>query len=216
MRRFSLGLCVLCLLAGCSSKPSRVTAPPISGNAAADAIKKLDKNGDGGIDAEEAKTGAPGLFEVDAMTGQGSKTRIDANGDGKVTADEINARINKWAESKIGLTQFSVGFTLDGAPLEGAEVKLVPEDWLGTEVKPGTGKTDASGRATVTIAPQDLKPNEQQPTPLQGMRLGIYKIEVTHPSRPIPAKYNTATELGIEIAPDDPNQGRKTFALTSS
>jgi hypothetical protein len=215
MRRSILGLCVLCVLVGCSGKPSRVSAPPISGSAGADAVKKLDKNGDG-IDAEEAKTGAPGLFEMDAMTNMGSKTRIDANGDGKITAQEITDRVNKWAESKIGLTQFSVGFTLDGRPLEGADVKLVPEDWLGTEIKPGTGKTDVNGRCTVSIAPQDLKPDEQKPTPLQGMRLGIYRIEVTHPSQPIPAKYNTASEIGIEIAPDDPNSGRKTFALTSN
>jgi hypothetical protein len=47
------------------------------------------------------------------------------------------------------------------------------------------------------------------------MRLGIYRIEVTHPTTPIPEKYNKATELGIEIAPDDPDQGRKTFDLTS-
>jgi hypothetical protein len=190
-----------------------VTPPPISASAGADAVKKLDKNGDGGIDAEEAKTGAPGLLEVNAMSNTGSKTRIDANGDGKVTADEITARVNKWAESKIGLTQFSIGFTLDGRPLEGADVKMIPEDWLGSEIKPGTGKTDANGRCTVTIAPQDLKPNEQTPTPLQGMRLGIYRIEVTAPN--LPAKYNTATELGIEIAPDDPDTGRKVFALTS-
>lgn len=203
----TLGMWSFCALAlaGCSGAPSRVSAPPINPNAGADAMTKLDKNADGAIDATEAK-GAPAFLEP------GSKSRIDANGDAKVTADEITARVKKWDESKIGLTQYSLTLTIDGQPLEGATVNLVPEDWLGTEIKAGSGTTDAGGRVNITIAPADLKPNE---TGLQGMRLGIYKVQVTHPSIKIPEKYNTATELGVEIAPDDIDLGRTTLALTS-
>ncbi len=203
----SLGGWSLCALAlvGCSSAPARVTAPPINPNAGTDAVTKLDKNADGGIDATEAKL-APAFLET------GAKGRLDANADGKVTADEITARVNKWAESQIGITQYSLAITLDGRPLEGATIKLVPEDWLGTEIKGGTGETDASGRANITMAPGDLKKGEEG---LQGMRLGYYKVEVTHPSATIPAKYNTATEIGVEIAPDDIDIGRAILPLTS-
>jgi hypothetical protein len=52
--------------------------------------------------------------------------------------------------------------------------------------------------------------------PISGVFGGTYKIQVTHPSRSIPAKYNTATELGEEIAPDiNPNDAPMRLALTS-
>jgi hypothetical protein len=48
------------------------------------------------------------------------------------------------------------------------------------------------------------------------MRLGVYKIEVTHPTIKIPEKYNTATTIGAEIASDDPEATRQvTFELSS-
>ena len=31
------------------------------------------------------------------------------------------------------------------------------------------------------------------------MRVGIYRVEITHPTKKIPAKYNTETELGFEF-----------------
>lgn len=207
-----IGAC--CWLVGCSSAPSRVTAPGISGSAASDAIAKYDKNSDGALDDEELKA-VPALSK-DCGTGdasvQGAKSRFDKNGDGKITADEISARIAEWEASKVGLLQYSLQLTLDGRPLEGATVTLVPEDFLGTEIKPATGTTDASGRADLVIAASDLKPNE---TGLSGMRVGVYKIQVTHPSTNIPAKYNTDTTIGVEVAPDDPDSGRLVLPLKS-
>jgi hypothetical protein len=201
----SCSLVAMLLLSGCTSAPSRVSAPPINPNAGADAVTKLDKNTDGGIDAKEA----PELFFE-----PGSKGRIDANSDGKITADEISARVSKWADSKIGLTQYSLIINLDGKPLEGAIVTLIPEEWLGDQIKGGvgTGPTDATGRVNLSIPAADLKADE---TGLQGMRLGIYKVQVTHPSFKIPEKFNTATEAGVEVAPDDPNIGRNVLELSS-
>jgi hypothetical protein len=34
------------------------------------------------------------------------------------------------------------------------------------------------------------------------MTSGTFKIQITHPSQQIPAKYNTQTELGDEVAHD--------------
>ena len=36
---------------------------------------------------------------------------------------------------------------------------------------------------------------------LKGAHCGIYKIEVTHPTRDIPARYNAETVLGVEVVP---------------
>lgn len=198
-----LCLAVFALAAGCNSAPSRVTAPGVSGSAARDAMTQYDKNSDGALDDSELEA-VPGIARA--------KSRFDKNSDGKVSADEISARIGEWANSKVGLTQYSLTFMLDGRPLEGAAIKFVPEAFLGSDIKGGTGTTDASGRANIVIAQEDLRPDEKG---LQGMRLGVYKIEVTHPSIQLPAKYNTATELGVEIAHDDPNVGRDTIELTS-
>lgn len=200
-------LCCLAMLAmvGCSSAPSRVVAPSINPKAGADAVAKLDKNGDAAIDETEAKF-APAFLEPEA------KSRADTNGDGKITREEIDARIKVWDDSGVGITQYSLTIDVDGRPVEGLEVKFVPEDWLGTEIKGGTGTTDASGRVNLAMAESDLKENEKG---LQGMRLGYYKVEITHPSMMIPAKYNTATEVGFEIAPDQVDTSRNTLSITS-
>ena len=46
------------------------------------------------------------------------------------------------------------------------------------------------------IAPEEL-PKELRRHSL--MRVGIYRVEITHPTKKIPPKYNTETELGFEF-----------------
>jgi hypothetical protein len=212
LRFLTLGL--LFSFVGCSNAPSRVTAPGISGSAAADAIAKYDKNSDGALDDEELKA-VPALSK-DYGTGDasvaGAKSRFDKNADGKITSDEITARIDEWVASKVGLLQFSLQVTMDGRPLEGATVTLVPEEFLGPSIKSASGVTDATGRANTAIAAEDLQANE---TGLSGMRVGVYKVQVTHPTASIPAKYNTDTTIGVEVAQDDPESGRLVLPLKS-
>lgn len=196
------GVVGLSLFAGCSGAPPRLVQPSIdAAGAGTAAIKQYDKNSDAALDDAELKA-SPGLLKA--------KAKFDKNNDGKITADEITARIGEWQTAGTGLTTFSLSFTLDGKPLEGAEIKLIPEPWLGSEIKGGSGKTDAAGNAGISLASSDLRPEEAK---LKGMRLGVYKIEVTHPSAKIPAKFNTATELGVEIGPGGASQ--PTIALTS-
>jgi hypothetical protein len=47
------------------------------------------------------------------------------------------------------------------------------------------------------------------------MQPGLYRIEVTHPSRKIPAKYNTETTLGIEITSANPGPRGVHWSLTT-
>ena len=45
--------------------------------------------------------------------------------------------------------------------------------------------------------PKDLLPASQQGT--HGMQVGLYRVEVIHPERNIAAKYNTDTELSVDL-----------------
>ena len=83
----------------------------------------------------------------------------------------------------------------NGQPLQGAEVKFVPEKFLGSEIKTASGVTDAGGVAMIS-APQS------RPDDPAGVPPGFYRVEITQSGLAIPAKYNTDTVLGAEIASD--------------
>jgi len=174
-------------VAACSKTPSRVYPPGINPNAGDDAIKQYDANGDGKIAGEELDKAA-GL--------KGALKNLDTNGDGAVTADEIYARIKAWEESKLGRSSQQVTVSHNGQALGGATVKMIPEKFLGNEVQPASGVTDEHGVAMLNIPP------EADPEGIGGMQVGLYRIEITKPGEDIPAKYNTQTELGVEIAQD--------------
>jgi len=179
--------CVAILFAeGCSGRPSRVHPPSISASeAGSGAVAKYDANKDGAIGGEELDK-APSL--------KSSLDKLDANSDGKVTADEVTARIKQWQDSKLGLTSLTCQVKLDGKPLPEATVTFVPEEFLGPEVQKATGKTDAGGVAVLTIA------NPPEPG-LSGVAPGFYRVEIVKDSQ-IPAKYNTETTIGQEVALD--------------
>jgi hypothetical protein len=158
--------------------------------AAREALAAYDADGDGTLSREELKK-CPGLLS--------SLSRFDANGDGRISAEEIAARIRTWQGHKVGLMRFSCKVTAGGRPLAGATVRLVGEKFLGDALKPASGLTQANGVANVTVSPEDLPADCQG---LSGVFPGVYRVEVTHPSRTIPAKYNTQTVLGQEVALD--------------
>jgi hypothetical protein len=189
-----LAFSAACLLgiAGCSRGPARVALPKISASAAASAaMAKYDTDKDGFLNAKE-------LEQCPAL--QSALKQIDTNNDGRVSADEIAARIAHWQESKQGLTSLAVKVSLDGQPLEGATVTLVPEEFLGSDVQKAVGVTDKGGVAGTTI--------EQPQTPGQrGVQPGFYRVEISKTAggkETLPAKYNTKTTLGVEVAPDSP------------
>jgi hypothetical protein len=190
-----LGASLLAALAGCSSGPSRVNAPSISASgAAAEAMKLYDKDGDGFIAAGE----------LDAVPGiKGALESVDADKDGKVSQSEISDRIRAWQDTGIGVMAISASFTLDGRPLTNAEVTLEPESFLGGNIQPGVGEIDSSGFAMISI-PKDKRPAKDTPP---GVQLGFYRVKVSkmaNGQESIPAKYNSETTLGQQVAPDDP------------
>ena len=177
-----VALFVVCV--GCPRGPSRIHPPSINASAAGNqAIEMFDANKDGKISGDELDK-CPGV--------KAALAQIDLTGSGAVTADMITARIKAWQDSKLGRMSFSCRVTHNGRPLRGAEVKFVPEKFLGENVKVATGKTDQNGMAMIYIP--DVTP--------PGLAPGLYRVEITKAGVKIPAKYNTETILGQEAALD--------------
>jgi hypothetical protein len=176
---------LLAVSMSCSeTKPPRLRAPMINASSAgAAAIAMFDANKDGKLSGDELDK-CPGLKAASAQ--------LDPSGQG-ITADQITARINVWHDNRIGRLNVSCTVLHDGEPLEGAEVKFVPEKFLGPKMKVATGKTDQSGVASLSI------PTSGQQYDPPGVPQGFYRVEITKPGLDIPAKYNTRTVLGYEV-----------------
>ncbi|MCH2113301.1 MAG: hypothetical protein MK171_00085 [Pirellulales bacterium] len=174
----------LCL-SGCSDGPQRVPSISIDAYAAGlAAMEQYDANGDGTIGANELKD-APSLHSAIA--------NLDTDSDGAVSAEEVAARIREWQETEVGLiTGISCRVTYKGAPLAGATVIFEPEKFLGDSVRSCVGTTSKRGRAGLRMPDASHK--------IPGASPGFYRIKITSPHVEIPAKYNTQTVLGREIA----------------
>jgi hypothetical protein len=196
-----MALIAVAACCGCSGRQSRLAAPGIDRNAGQAAITKYDANGDGALSGDE-------LNKVPAF--KASLKRLDSNGDGKVSPDEIAERVAAWRRSQLAITRVVANIRQNQRPLADAQVTLVPEDFLGPAVMPAQGSTDASGSAHLRIS---ASPDEA------GVHLGFYRVQVSKKTpdgkEMIPARYNTETELGVEITPDDPNADRITFDVSS-
>jgi len=184
-----MSLLVCLFAAGCSDAPSRIHPPSIdAGSAGAGAIEKYDKNNDGRVAGEELQA---------APTLRAAIDQIDANKDGAVTADEVADRIREWQESLVGKMAAMCQVKYNGQPLPGAKVVFDPEPWLGDEIKAASGTTDEYGMAMVSV-PKD--PDDPDDAP--GVAPGFYLVRITSDQFNIPAKYNTETTLGCEMAQD--------------
>ena len=171
---------------GCGGGPARVEQPGYNPQAGADALAAYDANNDGVI-ADEEFDSAPALR---AALGQ-----IDMDGDERLTATEIDARVQEWQRTKIAEMPVRCEVTLDGQALPGASVVFEPEPFLGTNLHSAIGTTAPSGTGGITLAKEHLADPKYA-----GVACGWYKIRVTHSDREIPARYNTETTLGCEVA----------------
>jgi hypothetical protein len=175
--------CWAILLVGCSNKPAGVSIPDWDPPAFARAvIERLDKNGDSLVDKAESAE-APGLA-------YGARF-IDQDADGKLSRDELESRFAKYRDRQLGLTSQQFRVTHNGRPLVGAAVRLVPEFFLSETIEPAEGTTIVQGMLNPSIAGQKMAL----------MRAGYYRVEVTSPNAELPAKFNTATTVGVEVSP---------------
>jgi hypothetical protein len=191
-----LGFAVLAIFSvvlylGCDRQKPRVEQPPYSPSGeASKAMELYDTNKDGKIAGAELDK-APGLKAALKVFG--------TDKDKGVTKDHIVTRVNRWKESRIGRTTLSCQVFRNGQPLAGATVKFVPEKYEEEALtETATGQTNSLGMAMIALPPET---GPDAPPP--GMHLGIYRVEITKSGENIPAKYNTATELGQEVSLDN-------------
>jgi hypothetical protein len=172
------------LICGCGTgaRP-RVYPDKPDPHAAERAMELYDTNKDGILDANELEK-VPGL--------KAAMRQVDLNKDGKISADEISARIDSWAASKCGRMGISCKVRHSEKPLAGANVKFVPEPFLGSGMKTYEGTTDDNGVAMLFVAGSSDR----------GVSPGFYRVEISKTGESIPAKYNTETQLGQEVAND--------------
>jgi EF hand len=177
------------LAGGCSGGDPNV--PKISPRDAANqALAEYDANKDGALDAKELEA-CPAML--------GSLKRLDKNGDGRVTVDEIADRLSFFKDQGV-LSDVGVEVMLDGRPVQGATVTLVPEKFMGSSVKSASTVTDEMGAGYFKI-----EGSEDVQVPL-----GYYRVQVSKNAQgreAIPAKYNTQTTLGYEVSPDVQGRG---------
>jgi hypothetical protein len=181
----------LICLAGCSKTPKSY-APQIDADAAGKtALEQYDVNGDGKISGPELDRAASLKSNLE---------KIDTDNDKALTAEEIATRIRFWQSDKLYSSRAPIHLLVyhNRKPLAGAEVKLVPEKFLGDTMKIARGKTEFSGSAILRCAGDG-------PDDPPGVGPGFYRVEITKPGEPIPAKYNTETVLGIDTTADNPS-----------
>ncbi|MEN6450865.1 MAG: hypothetical protein ABFC96_10265 [Thermoguttaceae bacterium] len=177
--------------------PRRILPPPIDAVAAGKkAIELYDENKDGKLSGAELDK-CPGL--------KAALARVDPSGAGEVTAAMITKRIQAWQASHLGRMAFACWVTRNGQPLKDAVVTFVPEKFLGDQMQTATGMTSEPGRAMISVPVSGSEP--------QGLPPGFYRVEITKPGDSIPAKYNSETIFGQEVAIDVGMMQPPTFDL---
>jgi len=192
------------LFLGCAQGPAAVEKPNVdASSAAAKAVELYDANGDGALGKDELAKCAP-LAQ--------SMANYDANNDGRLTEEEISNRLTQLVGPSAAYVTVDGTVTIDRRPLVGATVKLRPADIFEGELPAAEGTTDELGTARPSI------PADRLPADLTDAALvypGLYHVEITHPQTQLPARYNTATELGWEIDPSSRTGMSARFDLTS-
>lgn len=184
---------------GCGShQPPRVAAPGVAVEQATTAIlARVDANSDGRIDPQEAA-------RVPAV--KAAVKDLDSDGDGLLSRDELLAWLEEIRQARVAITPLGLTVTHRGKPLANAEVRLVPEDFLGPDVQPAAGTTDATGLVRPAMAAGRHA----------GVNCGLYRIEITgkgNDGRPLPARFNTASTLGLAVGGQLPKTGVVTIPL---
>lgn len=151
------------------------------------ALIEYDTNHDGKIAGKELDK-CPGV--------KAAIDQIDPSGKREATVETIKARIWAWQTSKLGKMFVHCRLLHNGLPLSNAEVKFVPEKFLGPNVVIATGTSDKNGVAVMSLP--KLAATKESP----GVPPGFYRIEITKRDANIPARYNKDTILGLEIAID--------------
>jgi hypothetical protein len=185
-------LCMICL--GCSRGPAAI--PPVDVDIPQlmrQLMETYDKDKNGRLSGEELASFAPVAEWAQALHKQ------------DVSSDDLEQYLTRVFDRRIGLVSATCVVRRKGQVLPGAEVRLVPIPLLSNVLPIGKGVTDAYG-GVMFSAPREKLPASTQR--VEGvMPPGLYLVEVTHPKIKIPEKYNTRTELGLELSSDTAYRG---------
>ncbi len=193
MRHLMLFVITSCLLiTGCRYQLPALRPPAFDPDgAAAAAMAQYDTNSDGKVDKSELKS-APGL--------KFSLERIDTDGDGAITAEEISAMIQeKWVDAGAGIMLVGAKVVYRGRTIDGVKITFEPEEFLGDVLHPATGETDMDGFASMSMAKEHMPHDNVR----AGVSPGLYLVRISKEvdgKELIPKKYNTETTLGVEVA----------------
>jgi hypothetical protein len=187
------GVWILVLLtAGCSGRvPEEPAFSPAE--AAQQALAEYDMSKDGILDAKELERcpALQGLLsDLDSKEDKGGQHKK-----GLLQAGEIQSRLEAFQARHVALMGVSCLVFLDGEPLVGATVTLVPESFLGPSFKTARGVSDSHGSVKLVTEGYDYP----------GIAPGYYRIEVSKKDaadrEALPDRYNTHTTLGKEVSP---------------
>lgn len=186
-------LLVASCVVGCGAGKSQVDSPKLDPTGTTERVfKEFDKNSDGKLAKDELQT-CPGLLS--------SVERFDDDKDGAISKSEFQAKLTDIERQGASLVTFNCVVQRGGVALQGATVKFVPESFLADFVKPASGVTGQDGLVVPSIPDEDL-PAEFRGK-VRGVPCGIFRVEVTHPSIAIPAKFNTQTTIGRLVSRRD-------------
>ncbi|HLJ97150.1 MAG TPA: EF-hand domain-containing protein [Gemmataceae bacterium] len=180
-------LCLLAVLcSGCAGGEDLRLPTYTPDESAKQALAEYDTNHDGFLDAKELERCPALKNNLDTM---------DSDGNQRLSAEEIAARIQVYQESQVALKAVACRVQLDGKPLQGASVTFVPEKFMGTSIRPASGVSDERGGVQLMVE------GEKYP----GAQPGLYRVYVSKKNasgqETIPARYNQDTTLGAEVYP---------------
>jgi hypothetical protein len=185
-------LCMICL--GCSGGPAAI--PPVDVDIpqlTLQFMETYDNDKNGRLSREELASFAPAADWAQTLRKQ------------DLSSNDLEQYLTRVFDRRIGLVSSTCVVTRKGQVLAGAEVRLVPIPLLNNVLPTGQGVTDAYGGVMLS-APREKLPAATQR--IEGvMPPGLYLVEVTHPNIKIPEKYNTRTELGLELSSDTAYRG---------
>lgn len=190
--RVLLAALALLAIAGCSDEPPSPPRPHIDPQQAAqEALKLYDKKGDGVLDAKELKDSPP-LFDLLQNIKAKSPDHPDT-----LSAADIASRLEGWAKGPSILIPAAGMVSVDGKPLDAATVTFEPEPFLGPSYHSHQGQTNGAGLFQLDPDLKELG---------NGIFVGLYRVRISKKvggKETIPARYNTETELGVELSPDN-------------
>ena len=190
---------MLAATAGCGSfVPKRLVPPTVEPRAVLAAIMKT---------ADEDTNGSVERHEIVRIPGLASAREfLDTDSSGSLSAAEIKSWLDAVKDSRVAIVSLTVGVHQKGKPLADVSVRLVPEPCMGNGPTIAEGRTDATGNATVSI------PGSRY----AGVNCGIYRVEIAGTGAdgmPLPARYNSASELGAAVGGPLPRGGAVMFNL---